>query len=354
MQKYWSPLVDRLNPYVPGEQPQDQQYIKLNTNENPYPPSPKVLHAMKEGLTEVLRLYPDPEAVQLKKALADNFNLLPNQVFVGNGSDEVLAFAFMAFFSEKHFIQYPEISYSFYPVYCDLFNIEARPVPLDADFSINFDRFSKEASGIIFPNPNAPTGKLMTLEPIKALLERNRQSVVIVDEAYIDFGGESSVDLVEQYQNLLVIQTFSKSRSLAGMRIGYAMGDIVLIDALTRVKNSFNSYPLDRMAQIAAQAAIEDEVYFESSCQKIIVTREDVSNKLRQMGFTVIPSASNFVLVKHREFSGEQLLNALKERGILVRNFKTPIIANYLRISVGSDAEMDMLIDRLDEIISST
>ncbi len=350
MQNFWSPLVGRLNPYVPGEQPQDQQYIKLNTNENPYPPSPKVVHAMKGGLNEALRLYPDPEAQELKKTIARDVNLDPNQVFVGNGSDEVLAFAFLAFFTEKTFIQYPEISYSFYPVFCNLFNLEARPVALESDFSINFADYSEDANGIIFPNPNAPTGKETTIEQIECLLNRNSKSMVIIDEAYIDFGGESAVTLLNNHDNLLVIQTFSKSRSLAGMRIGFAMGCTGLIEALTRVKNSFNSYPLDWMAQIAGKQAIEDKDYFTCVCEKVITTRDKTAKRLSILGFNVIPSSANFLFVTNPKYSGGYLLHELKEKGVLVRHFKMPSIENFLRISIGTDEEMDILVKCLAEI----
>ena len=347
MAKYWSPLVGRLKPYVPGEQPQDQQYIKLNTNENPYPPSPEVLKTVRAAGDESLRLYPDPESKALRQAIQSAFGVGANNVFVGNGSDEVLAFAFMAFFTGKTRIEYPEISYSFYPVYCNLFDIEPQVVPLETDFSLSLTKFSASADGIIFPNPNAPTGRAVTLHDIESLLKRNNRTLVIVDEAYIDFGGESAATLVGLYPNLLVIQTLSKSRSLAGMRVGFALGDSNLIEALVRVKDSFNSYPLDRLAQVSARAAMEDDIYFNNVRRKIIATRERTEKGLRGLGFEVIPSQANFVFACHPRFDGRQLYLALKKKGILVRHFDKPAIGQYLRITIGTDDEMNALLDRL-------
>ncbi len=351
MDKYCSPLLKRLKPYVPGEQPQDLQYIKLNTNENPYPPAPSVIKTVQNAVTDSLRLYPDPEARALKRSIAANYSVGVDNVFVGNGSDEVLALSFMAFFSEKSFIQFPDISYSFYPVYCNLFGVEARTVALGQDFSISFADYAADTPGIIFPNPNAPTGKLTLLTDLQQLLKRNHASLVIVDEAYIDFGGLSAVPLVDTYSNLLVIQTFSKSRSLAGMRIGYAIGNSALIDALTRVKNSFNSYPLDQLAQIAGKAAMEDIEYFNAICEKVVKTRMDVTSGLQALGFDVIPSQANFVFATHPQFSGKTLYKALKAVGILVRHFNLPRIDQYLRISIGNDEQMGELLSRLPAVM---
>lgn len=354
MNKLWSPLVERLSPYVPGEQPQDQQYIKLNTNENPYPPSPRVKQALQSMDTDKLRLYSDPEAKGLRQALAYQYDVDVQNVFVGNGSDEVLAFTFMAFFSGKKRVQYPTVSYSFYPVYCNIFEINSETIPLTSDFSVDLTDYSHEADGIIFPNPNAPTGKAIGLADIESLLKRNPETVVIVDEAYIDFGGESAVALTKTYANLLVIQTFSKSRSLAGMRIGYAIGDAQLINALVRVKDSFNSYPLDQLAQIVGVAAVEDDAYLKMICEKIMASREKTVTGLSELGFRVIASQANFVFVEHSEVSAEKLYLALKERGILVRYFSTQGIDNFLRITIGTDDEMQKLLLMMPEALAAT
>jgi histidinol-phosphate aminotransferase len=351
MDNLWSPLLSRLQPYVPGEQPQDQAYVKLNTNENPYGPSDKALVAMQRATDEALRLYPDPDAKALKAAIAKYHGLDQSQVFVGNGSDEVLAFSFMAFFTEKAPIQYPDISYSFYPVYCTLFGIEAETVPLNNDFSIDFSCYRAHSGGIIFPNPNAPTGRVTTLQAIETLLKEHRDTVVVVDEAYIDFGGQSAVELIGLYPNLLVIQTFSKSRSLAGMRIGYAMADAALIEALSRVKDSFNSYPLDRLAQVAGIAAMDDKKYFNDTCARIIATREASKEQLLSMGFQVLPSAANFVFCTHPQHSAQALYNALKAQGVLVRYFNKPRIDQYLRITIGTDEQMQALFSKLPTIL---
>lgn len=354
MNKLWSPLVERLSPYVPGEQPQDQQYIKLNTNENPYPPSPRVKQALQSMDTDKLRLYSDPESLALRTALAHQYDVDVQNVFVGNGSDEVLAFSFMAFFSGKKLVQYPKVSYSFYPVYCNLFEINVETIPLSPDYSVELADYSSEAGGIIFPNPNAPTGKAIELADIEALLQRNPETVVIVDEAYIDFGGDSALPLTKTYPNLLVIHTFSKSRSLAGMRIGYAVGDVQLIEALVRVKDSFNSYPLDQLAQITGTAAVEDDAYLKKICGKIIASREMTIKGLTALGFRVLPSQANFVFVEHKDVAAEKLYLGLKQRGILVRHFSKPGIDNFLRISIGTDEEMNKLLAMMSEALDAS
>lgn len=351
MKKYYSELVSRLQPYIAGEQPQDQKYIKLNTNENPYPPSPVALDAMREKLDEGLRLYPDPEAAELKRELASYYNLQIENVFVGNGSDEVLALAFMAFFKKNKPILFPDITYSFYPVYCALFEIDYQLIPLTEEFEINVAAYEQANGGIIFPNPNAPTGRALAAEQIQKLLQQNPGSVVIIDEAYIDFGGESAVQWLDQYPNLLVIQTFSKSRSLAGIRVGYALGNTHLIDALERVKNSFNSYPLDRLAIAGAVAAIQDENYFQTCKERIITTRENTASKLNSMGFKVLPSAANFLFAKHSRYPSEKLYLELKEKGILVRYFDKPRINGYVRITIGTDAEMNRFTEVLQAML---
>ncbi len=350
--KYWSELARRLVPYVPGEQPKVQNLIKLNTNENPYPPSPAVIEAIDSFDKQRLRLYPDPNSDVLKAALADYYAVDKEQVFVGNGSDEVLALAFMAFFKQAQPILFPDISYSFYPVYCNLFEIEYRQLPLNEAFEIVLDEYADENGGIIFPNPNAPTGRVLRLEALRRLLQRNTESVVIVDEAYIDFGGESAIALVAEFPNLLVVQTFSKSRSLAGSRVGFAIGNAELIEGLERVKNSFNSYPLDMLAVAAAVAALEDRDYFEQSRQKIIASRDWLNIGLQQLGFEVIPSAANFVFARHPDHDAAGLFAALRERKILVRYFSKARIDQHLRITIGTQAEVEVLVAALKEMLS--
>lgn len=341
--------MSRLHPYVPGEQPRDQQYIKLNTNENPYPPSPQVIAAINEAVGAPLRLYPDPQARELCEVIAGACGVGTRNVFVGNGSDEVLALAFMAFFSGAAQVNFPDISYSFYPVYCGLFDVPVNTIALEEDFSIDLTRYNGLPGGIIFPNPNAPTGRASSLAAIEALLRDNPDTLIIVDEAYIDFGGESAIGLVGRYPNLLVTQTFSKSRSLAGMRVGYAVGDTGLIEALNRVKDSFNSYPLDRLAQTAAVAAIQDGIYFNNIRRKIIETRERTVEGLTALGFDVVPSQANFVFATHPQCDAAGLYRQLREAGVLVRYFDKPRINQYLRITIGTDEEMEALLARLPE-----
>jgi histidinol-phosphate aminotransferase len=351
MSQFWSPIVHKLTPYVPGEQPKVSNLIKLNTNENPYGPSEKVLSALREEAADSLRLYPDPNGTELKNAIADYYDVNVDQVFVGNGSDEVLAHTFMGLLSNGKPLLYPDISYSFYPVYCGLYEIEPKTIPLTNEFEIDLESYPSDNGGIIFPNPNAPTGRLLPLEEIEALLKRNTQSVVVVDEAYIDFGGESAVALVDKYPNLLVIQTFSKSRSLAGLRVGFAIGDKELIDGLERVKNSFNSYPLDRFAIRGASESIKDIDYFNECCQKTIETRDWLNIELERLGFEVIPSAANFVFAKHIDNNAEDLANGLREKSIIVRHFKQDRIKDYMRISIGTKEECQALIASLKELI---
>ncbi len=351
MSKYWSKLARKTVPYVPGEQPKDKKYIKLNTNENPYPPSPRVLEAIKEAADDDLKLYPDPSCDKLKLAIADYYNLKKDQVFVGNGSDEVLAFAFMAFFDPNNPILFPDITYSFYPVYANIFNIEYSAIDLDEDFSLPIDAFSPKNGGVIIPNPNAPTGKAISLESIEKILEENINQVVIIDEAYIDFGGESAIKLINKYPNLLVVQTLSKSRALAGLRVGFALGQEHLIEGLERIKNSFNSYTIDRLALTGAIESIKDDKYFEEMRSKVIATRDRISEELRQIGFDVVDSKANFIFISPPNIKAEELFNQLKEKGILIRFFNKPRINNYLRVSIGTDEEMDGFIKAVKEII---
>lgn len=351
MYKYLSTLAQNVTPYVPGEQPGNREFIKLNTNENPYPPSPEVIRAIKGAADESLRLYPDPECEELREVIAGYYGLSREEVFVGNGSDELLAFSFQAFFDPGRPILFPDITYTFYQVYSSLFRIDYELVPLNNDLSIPVEGFFRENGGVIFPNPNAPTGRYLETELIVEVLEHNPDVVVIIDEAYIDFGGESVAGLIKDYPNLLVIQTFSKSRSLAGLRVGFAMGQQGLIEGLNRIKNSINSYTLDRLAIAGAIAAIKDEEYFQETRRKIINTRERVSSELTGLGFEVIPSKTNFIFITHPEHRADKLFSLLREKGILVRYFNQPRITNFLRVSIGSEKEMDHFLERLQEIL---
>lgn len=352
MSKFWSPLTAGLEPYVPGEQPKDKKYIKLNTNENPYPPSPKAIEAMQQALNADLRLYPDPNSSDLLQALAKAYEVQPNQVFVGNGSDEVLAFTFATFFDPAKEVLFPDITYSFYKVYANFYRITPRLIPIDEQFQINVEDYTGDHGGIIIPNPNAPTANALPLSAIRALVEQNPNQVVVIDEAYVDFGAQSAVPLIHEYDNLLVIHTLSKSRSLAGIRVGFAFGSPALIDGLNRTKNSFNSYTIDRVALAGAIAAIEDKDYFNETRLKVMATRERVTAQLTKLGFICTSSAANFVFVKHPQFDAAALLAQLREKGILVRYFSAPRIDQYLRISIGTDAEMDALVSALTSLVS--
>jgi histidinol-phosphate aminotransferase len=352
MNPFWSPKIASLSPYVPGEQPKRDNLVKLNTNENPYGPSPRVIEAIHRDAGDGLRLYPEPDSYRLRECVARYYDLDPAQVFVGNGSDEVLAHTFFALFQQSRPILFPDISYSFYPVYCELYDIAYQTIPLEADFSLNLEPYRVENGGIIFPNPNAPTGMLLGLEPIERLLEENRDSAVVIDEAYIDFGGESAIKLISRHPNLLVTQTLSKSRSLAGMRIGLALGHEELIEGLIRVKDSFNSYPLDRLASSAAIAAFEDESYFQEMRNRIIEDREWMTRKLQSLGFEVLPSSANFVFAAPPNRDAAGLAAQLREQGVIVRHFRQPRIESYLRITVGTPEENRRLIQVVTESLT--
>ena len=343
----WQDKLRNVEPYVAGEQPEMSRLIKLNTNENPYGPSPKVKEVLKQFDSHQLRLYPNSDADHLKKVIATYYHVKENQVFLGNGSDEVLALSFLTYFNGSAPVLFPDISYSFYPVYCDLFQIDYKTIPVDDEFQIHLDDYKTENSGIIFPNPNAPTGLLLSVETIEDLLKYNQESVVIVDEAYIDFGGKSVIPLIETYDNLVVIQTFSKSRALAGMRLGIAIGSEIAIKRLYDVKNSFNSYPLDRLAQVVGEASFKDQEYFESTRKKIIKTREWTKKELEKLGFHVLDSYANFVFASHPKYDANKLFLDLRKEGIIVRYFSAPRINQYLRITIGTDEEMNCLIDFL-------
>lgn len=350
MSKFWSPFVRDLVPYVPGEQPKLTKLVKLNTNENPYGPSPKAIEAMRAEVNDDLRLYPDPNSDLLKKSVARYYGVETNRVFLGNGSDEVLAHAYHAFFLQEKPLLFPDISYSFYPVYCGLYGVEYEAVPLDEQFQIRVEDYARPNGGIIFPNPNAPTGCLMPLDAVEGILKASPDSVVIVDEAYIDFGGETAITLVDRYPNLLVTQTLSKSRSLAGLRVGLAVGHPDLIEALERVKNSFNSYPLDRMAIVGAAAAFDDREYFEKTCNLVIASREKLIGQLEGKGFEVLPSAANFIFARHPKHDAAGLAAKVREQGVIVRHFKQERIAQFLRISIGTPEQHQALIDALGDL----
>ncbi|MGK8707840.1 histidinol-phosphate transaminase [Metapseudomonas otitidis] len=348
MSKFWSPFVKELVPYVPGEQPKIANLVKLNTNENPYGPSPKAIAAMQAELGDSLRLYPDPNSDRLKQSVADHYGVSTAQVFVGNGSDEVLAHIFHGLFQHGRPLLFPDVTYSFYPVYCGLYGIPFEAVPLDEQFQIRVEDYACPNGGIIFPNPNAPTGCLLTLDAVEALLNGSPDSVVVVDEAYIDFGGESAIALVDRYPNLLVTQTLSKSRSLAGLRVGLAVGHPDLIEALERIKNSFNSYPLDRMAIAGAAAAFDDRAWFDETRQRVIHSREQLVAALEARGFEVLPSAANFVFARHPGKDAAGIAAGLREKGVIVRHFKQARIAQFLRITIGTPEQNQALLDALD------
>ena len=351
MSRFWSPLVQSLTPYVPGEQPKLSNLIKLNTNESPYGPSPKALEAIRQAADDTLRLYPDPVSLGLRQAIAKRSGLTPEHVFVGNGSDEVLAHAFQAFFNHGEPLLFPDVTYSFYPVYCGLYGLPFETVPLDEGLRVHVEDFNRPNSGIVLANPNAPTGIALGLGDIEALLVAHPERVVLIDEAYVDFGAESAVSLVSRYPNLLVVQTFSKSRGMAGLRVGFAIGDPALIEGLVRVKDSFNSYPLDRLAQAGAQAAYEDEEWLATCVNKVMATREMLSNALGALGFDVLPSCANCVYARHIDREAASLAAALRERAIIVRHLKGPRTSSWLRITVGTDAQCTSLLDALKDIL---
>jgi histidinol-phosphate aminotransferase len=349
--RFWSELIDRLEPYTPGEQPQTQQLLKLNTNESPYPPSPRVLEALR-GLsgTDLLR-YPDPASAELRKVIAAHHDLDACQMFVGNGSDEVLAHVFMGLLKHHRELLFPDISYGFYPVWCQLHGIHYRQVALRDDFSIAPEDYAVRAAAVILPNPNAPTGLALASGQIRRFLEDAPDRLLVVDEAYVDFGAESAVSLIDEFDNLLVVQTLSKSRALAGMRIGVAFGSRPLIEALERVKDSFNSYPLDVAAQRAAMAAYGDSDWFETQCAKVVASRERLARELLALGFEVLPSAANFLFVRHERVAGKALFDALREQGIILRRWDKPRISDYLRVTVGTESQCDRLLEALAALL---
>ena len=350
MKEFWSKRIREMTPYVPGEQPRDRIFIKLNTNECPYPPSPRALEAIRAAAGDGLRLYPDPECLELRQTIARRYRVSQNQVFVGNGSDEILAFAFQAFFDPEREIVFPRVSYSFYPVYAQYFGLNCRRVEMNPDFSVTVDALCGDNGGVVLANPNAPTGMALTLDEVERLVQSNPQAVVIVDEAYVDFGADSAVPLIQSYPNLLVVQTASKSRALAGLRVGWAMGNSNLINALRCVRDCFNSYTVDRVAAAGLKAAMEDEGYFQSIRGRVMAARDKTARRLSDLGFTVLPSRANFLFVTYPGLSGAALQDGLREKGILVRRWDDPVIADWLRITVGTDQEMDVLLRALSEL----
>src|SRR6478752_3596842 len=350
MSRFWSPFVHTLSPYVPGEQPKQDGIVKLNTNENPYPPSPRVLAAIAAA-AERLRLYPDPGASALRETIAAHYGVAPEEVFVGNGSDEVLAHTFQALLKHDAPLLFPDITYSFYPVYCRLYGIRYEEVPLDAAMRVQIADFRRPCSAILLPNPNAPTGIGLPCQAIEALVAEHPDQLVVIDEAYVDFGGQSAVPLVARHDNLLVVQTLSKSRALAGLRVGFAIGQRPLIEALERVKDSFNSYPLDCLAIAGAVAAINDDAWFQETRQRIMASRESLVQALSALGFEVLPSVANFVFARHRSYSGAELAAKLRQRGVLVRHFRKPRIEDFLRITVGTEDQCSSLITAVRSLI---
>jgi histidinol-phosphate aminotransferase len=353
MSHFWSNLTQDLRPYVPGEQPRMVELVKLNTNESPLGPSPQALEAIRGEAADTLRLYPDPQSTALRAALATYHQVLPAQVFVGNGSDEVLAHAFAALLKHDAPLLFPDITYSFYPTWCRLFGIAYETVPLDEAMQIRVADYRRRAGAVIVPNPNAPTGIALSPADIATLLEQHPDAPVVIDEAYVDFGAETAIPLVASHPNLLVVQTMSKSRALAGLRIGYAIGDADLIEALTRVKDSFNSYPLGRPAQAGAIASLEDEAWFQQGRARVIEGRERLNRGLIRLGFEVLPSSANFVFARHPAHEGATLAAALRQMAVIVRHFPAPRISDYLRITVGTDGQIDRLLSALSDILGS-
>ena len=351
MNDLWKNNIRQIEPYVPGEQSKEKNIVKINANENPYPPSPKAIEAIRNIDADKLRFYPDANAYPLKKALADYYNLESENVFLGNGSDDVIALCFQTFFCSEKPIAFPDITYSFYPVWCRLFNIPFKTYKLDDNFRINPDDYKEENGGVILPNPNAPTSIGEDLDFIRKILDNNQDSIVIIDEAYVDFGAKSCTELIREYKNLVVTGTFSKSRSLASMRIGFALADKELISFLEAVKNSYNSYTVDSLSIAAGVASVEDDEYFRQTVGKVIKTRERVTDELEKLGFEVLPSSSNFIMATHSDFNMKEMFEYLKTQKVFIRYFSLPRIEKYVRITIGTDDEMNIFLDKVKEFI---
>ena len=351
MSREWTKNLRNIEPYVPGEQSKDKDIVKINANENPYPPSPKAAEVLKSFDTNKLRFYPSANSTKLKEAIAKYYKVDVSNVFVGNGSDDVLAVAFQSFFNSEKPIVYPDLTYSFYPVWCSLFGIKYKNYPVGDDFRINPEDYKEENGGVVIPNPNAPTSLGEGLDFVEKILDYNQDSVVIIDEAYVDFGGTSSIPLIDKYENLLVTGTFSKSRSLAGLRIGFAIGSKALIDVMEAVKNSYNSYTVDSLSIEMGAASIEDDEYFKSTCKKVIKTRERVTLELEKLGFDVLDSQTNFIFVTHNKHNMKSLFEYLKTQKVFIRYFSLPRIENYVRITIGTNEEMDIFLEKTKEFI---
>lgn len=351
MSREWTKNLRNIEPYVPGEQSKDKDIVKINANENPYPPSPKAAEVLKSFDTNKLRFYPSANSTKLKEAIAKYYKVDVSNVFVGNGSDDVLAVAFQSFFNSEKPIVYPDLTYSFYPVWCSLFGIKYKNYPVGDDFRINPEDYKEKNGGVVIPNPNAPTSLGEGLDFVEKILNYNQDSVVIIDEAYVDFGGTSSIPLIDKYENLLVTGTFSKSRSLAGLRIGFAIGSKALIDVMEAVKNSYNSYTVDSLSIEMGAASIEDDEYFKSTCKKVIKTRERVTLELEKLGFDVLDSQTNFVFVTHNKHNMKSLFEYLKTQKVFIRYFSLPRIENYVRITIGTNEEMDIFLEKTKEFI---
>lgn len=352
MTDLWTKNLRDVEPYVPGEQSKNKNIVKLNANENPYPPSPMVKKALESFDLSELKKYPNANATELKQALADYYNVGIENVFVGNGSDDVIAIAFQSFFNSDKPIVYPDLTYSFYPVWCRLFDIPYKTYPVDDNFRINVEDYREANGGVVIPNPNAPTSIGEGLDFVERLMEYNRDSIVLIDEAYVDFGGVSSIELTKKYENLLVTGTFSKSRSLAGLRLGFAIGSKRLISVMEAVKNCYNSYTVDSLAITMGSASIKDDEYFKDCCKKIINTRERVANEMRGLGFTVADSSTNFLFATRDDLSMKELFEYLKSKNVFIRYFNLPRIDNHVRISIGTDDEMDIFLSRLKEYLN--
>lgn len=351
MSREWTKNLRNIEPYVPGEQSKDKDIVKINANENPYPPSPKAIEALKSFDTNKLRFYPSANSTKLKEAIAKYYKVDVSNVFVGNGSDDVLAVAFQSFFNSEKPIFYPDLTYSFYPVWCSLFGIKYKNYPVGDDFRINPEDYKEKNGGVVIPNPNAPTSLGEGLDFVEKILNYNQDSVVIIDEAYVDFGGTSSIPIIDKYENLLVTGTFSKSRSLAGLRIGFAIGSKALIDVMEAVKNSYNSYTVDSLSIEMGAASIEDDEYFKSTCKKVIETRERVTLELEKLGFDVLDSQTNFIFATHNEHNMKSLFEYLKTQKVFIRYFSLPRIENYVRITIGTNEEMDIFLEKTKEFI---
>lgn len=351
MSREWTKNLRNIEPYVPGEQSKDKDIVKINANENPYPPSPKAAEVLKSFDTNKLRFYPSANSTKLKEAIAKYYKVDVSNVFVGNGSDDVLAVAFQSFFNSEKPIVYPDLTYSFYPVWCSLFGIKYKNYPVGDDFRINPEDYKEKNGGVVIPNPNAPTSLGEGLDFVEKILDYNQDSVVIIDEAYVDFGGTSSIPLIDKYENLLVTGTFSKSRSLAGLRIGFAIGSKALIDVMEAVKNSYNSYTVDSLSIEMGAVSIEDDEYFKSTCKKVIKTRERVTLELEKLGFDVLDSQTNFIFVTHNKHNMKSLFEYLKTQKVFIRYFSLPRIENYVRITIGTNEEMDIFLEKTKEFI---